>query len=61
MVRIYEAKKNELKTYENNLGFFNVSSKAGASVLKEMERRIAKAKEDLISLEKKIDLIDEKL
>ena len=61
LVRIYEAKKNELKTYENNLGFFNVSSKAGGSVLKEMERRIAKAKEDLISLEKKIDLIDEKL
>ena len=61
LVRIYEAKKNELKTYENNLGFFNVSSKAGGPVLKEMERRIAKAKEDLISLEKKIDLIDEKL
>ena len=61
LVRIYEANKNELKTYENNLGFFNVSSKAGGSVLKEMERRIAKAKEDLISLEKKIDLIDEKL
>ena len=61
LVRIYEAKKNELKTYENNLGFFNVSSKAGGSVLKEMERRIAKAKEDLISLEKKIDLIYEKL
>ena len=61
LVRIYELKKNEVKTYENNLGFFNVSSKNGGAVLKEMERRIAKLKEDLVSLEKKIELIDDKL
>lgn len=60
LVRLYEQKRNEVKTYENNLGFFNVTSKSGNSVLKEMERRIAKAKEELLSLEKKIELIDEK-
>lgn len=60
LVRLYEQKRNEVKTYENNLGFFNITSKSGNSVLKEMERRIAKAKEELLSLEKKIELIDEK-
>lgn len=61
LVRQYELKRNEIKTYENNLGFFNVSSKSGNSVLKEMERRVAKAKEELVALEKKIELIDDKL
>lgn len=61
LVRQYESKHNEIKTYENNLGFFNVSSKSGNSVLKEMERRVAKAKEELAALEKKIELIDDKL
>ena len=61
LVRQYEQKSNEVKTYENNLGFFNVTSKSGGSVLKEMERRILKAKEELAVLEKKIELIDEKI
>lgn len=61
LVRQYEQKNSEIKTYENNLGFLNIKSKAGNSVLKEMERRIARAKEDLQTLEKKIELIDGKL
>ena len=61
LVRQYEQKKNEIKTYENNLGFFNVTSKSGGNVLKEMEKRIAKSKEELATLEQKIQLIDEKL
>ena len=61
MVRIYEQKRNELKTYDNNLGFFNISTKSGGAVLKEMEKRIAKAKDELVAIEKKIELIDEKL
>ena len=61
LMRQYEQKRGEVKTYENNLGFFNVTSKSGGTVLKEMERRIAKAKEELSMLEKKIELIDEKL
>ena len=58
LVRLYEQKKNEVKTFENNLGFFNVTSK---TVLKEMENRIARAKKDLETLEEQIGLIDEKL
>ena len=61
LVRTYEQSVNELKTFENNVGFFNAQSKSGSSMLKEMERRIAKIKEDIAVLEKKIKLIDEKL
>lgn len=61
LVRMYEQKKNEIKTYENNLGFFNVTSKSGGNVLKEMEKRIEKGKEELLVLEKKIEMIDENL
>lgn len=61
LVRMYEQKKNEIKTYENNLGFFNITSKSGGNVLKEMEKRIEKGKEELLALEKKIEMIDENL
>ncbi len=61
LVRSYEQKCNELKTYENNLGFFNAQSKGGSSMLKEVERKIQKIKDDLALLEQKIKLVDEKL
>lgn len=61
LVRAYEQKCNELKTYENNLGFFNAQSKGGNSMLKEVERRIQKIKDELAVLEQKIKLADEKL
>ncbi|MEG0700200.1 MAG: DUF349 domain-containing protein [Muribaculaceae bacterium] len=60
-VRAFEQKRNELKTYENNMGFFNAKSKSGNSMLKEMERKIQNIKEELALLEKKIELIDSKL
>ena len=61
LVRTYEQKRNELKTYENNMGFFNAQSKGGNSMLKEMERKIQKIKDELALLEKKIQLVDGKL
>ncbi len=61
LVRSYEQKRNELKTFENNMGFFNATSKNGNSMVKEMERRIQKIKEDLALIEKKIEVIDSKL
>lgn len=60
LVRSYEQKSSELKTYENNLGFLSARSKAGNSIVKEMERKIAKIKEDIAMLENKIKVIDEK-
>lgn len=61
LVRTYEQSLSELKTIENNLGFFNAQSKTGSSMLKEMNRKIARLKDDIAVLEKKIKMVDEKL
>ena len=61
LVRAYEMKSQELKTYENNFGFFNAQSKSGNSLLKEMERKISKIKDEISLLEQKIKMIDEKI
>ena len=61
LMRTYERMKNELQTYENNIGFLSVSSKGGNGLLKEMERKIEKLKEDMALTVKKIDAIDENL
>ena len=60
LVRAFEQKCSELKTFENNMGFFNAQSKSGNSLLKEMERRIQHIKDEIALLEQKIKLIDEK-
>lgn len=61
LVRAYEMKSQELKTYENNLGFFNAQSKSGNSLVKEMERKIANIKDEIAMLEQKIKMIDDKI
>lgn len=61
ILRAFEIKRNELKTYENNLGFLSSKSKSGDSMVREMERRIQRIKDDLTSIEEKIKLIDTKL
>ncbi|MDR1403181.1 MAG: DUF349 domain-containing protein [Tannerellaceae bacterium] len=61
LMRAYERMKNELQTYENNIGFLSISSKGGGGLVKEMERKIEKLKEDMGLIVKKIDAIDENL
>ncbi|MBQ2163773.1 MAG: DUF349 domain-containing protein, partial [Muribaculaceae bacterium] len=61
LVRAFEQKCNELKTYENNMGFFTARSQSGNTIVKEMERKIAALKDDIALLEQKIKIIDEKL
>ncbi|MDR1623938.1 MAG: DUF349 domain-containing protein [Tannerellaceae bacterium] len=61
LMRAYERMKNELQTYENNIGFLSISSKGGGGLLKEMERKIEKLKEEMALIVKKIDAIDENL
>lgn len=61
LMRSYEQKRNELNTYENNLGFFNSKSKSGDSMLRELERKIQRIKEDIATLEQKIKVIDSHL
>ncbi|MBD5358860.1 MAG: DUF349 domain-containing protein [Bacteroides sp.] len=58
LVRAMEARQAELKTIENNLGFFNVKSSAGNSMLKDFERKIEKIKEDIAQIKEKIKLLD---
>ena len=61
LMRMYERMKNELQTYENNIGFLSISSKGGGGLLKEMERKIDKLKDEMALIIKKIDAIDENL
>ncbi|MDE6094651.1 MAG: DUF349 domain-containing protein [Muribaculaceae bacterium] len=58
LVRALENRQAELKTIENNLGFFNVKSSAGNSLMKDLERRIERTKEDIAQLREKIALLD---
>ena len=57
LVRAMEARQAEIKTIENNLGFFKFSS-AGNPMVKDFERKIEKIREDIAQIQEKIDLID---
>jgi chromosome segregation ATPase len=54
----YEALKQEIQTYENNLGFLNASSKKGNSLIDEMNRKVQKLKDDMNLIREKIKAID---
>ncbi|OPZ14980.1 MAG: hypothetical protein BWZ06_00580 [Bacteroidetes bacterium ADurb.BinA261] len=61
LMRQYDRMKNELQTYENNLGFLSVSSKKGNNLIDEMNQRVKRLRSDLDLLIKKIDAIDKEL
>ena len=61
LVRVAENMKNELLTYENNLGFLNASSKKGNSLLTELNRKVEKLKGDIELIKQKIKVIDDSL
>lgn len=58
LVRICESRKAELKTIENNMGFFSIKSSAGNSMLKDMDNKVKRLKDDIKELEQKIALLD---
>ncbi|ERJ78730.1 hypothetical protein HMPREF9148_00736 [Prevotella sp. F0091] len=58
LLRRYEQLKQEVNTYENNLGFLNISSKKGNTLIDEMNRRIQKLKDDMDEVKQKIKAID---
>lgn len=58
LMRRYEQLKQEIQTYENNLGFLNASSKKGNSLLDEMNRKVQKLKDDAQLVREKIKAID---
>lgn len=61
LARACEALKNELLTYENNLGFLNTSSKKGNSLLSELNRKVEKLRADIKLAEEKLKVVDEKI
>ena len=58
LMRQYENLKQEITTYENNLGFLSVSSKKGNSLIDEMNRKVQKLKDDMQLVRDKIKAID---
>ena len=58
LVRALDARRNDLRTYENNLGFLNSKSKSGNSLMLDLERRIGRLTADIAELEEKIALLD---
>ena len=58
LMRRYDQMKQEIQTYENNLGFLNVASKKGSSLIDEMNRKVQKLKDDLQLTYDKIKAID---
>ncbi len=61
LMRIYDMKKNEIQTYENNKGFFNTSSSRAEHLVQELDRKIKKLREEIELIAQKIELIDENL
>ena len=59
LARRFEQLKQEIQTYENNLGFLNASSKKGNSLIDEMNRKVQKLRDDLELVRQKIKAIDE--
>ncbi len=59
LMRQYDILKNEIQTYENNLGFLNANSKKGNSLVNDLNRKVEKLKEDLALVVEKIKLLDE--
>lgn len=60
LFQLFEAKRNEIQTYENNLGFLSVSSKKGSGFVNDIKNRIANLKEELDGIRKSIEDIDSK-
>ena len=58
MQRAYERMLSEIKTYENNIGFLNSSSKKGNSLVEAMNKKIEKLRSELNLLAQKIKMLD---
>jgi len=59
LMRRYEQLKQEIQTYENNLGFLNASSKKGNSLVEEFNRKVKNLKDDMELVKQKVKAIDE--
>ena len=58
LVRRFEQLRQDVQTYENNLGFLNASSKKGNSLVEEMNRKVQKLRDEMELVKQKIKAID---
>ena len=58
LLRRYDQLRNDITTYENNLGFLNAASKKGNSLVEEMNRKVQKLKDELELVKNKMKAID---
>ena len=56
--RIFDARKTEFQTYENNLNFLNATSKSGNTLVAEMNKKVEKLREELDLLAGKIKAVE---
>lgn len=61
LMRQYDRMKNELQTYENNIGFLSISSKKGNHLVDDMNQKVERIKSELQLIVKKIDALDNEL
>ncbi len=59
LMRQYDSLKQEIQTYENNLGFFSFSSKSGSALLDDMQKKIERLKDNMNLVRDKIRAIDQ--
>lgn len=59
LLRTYDNLRQEIQTYENNLGFLSASSSKGNALVDEFSRKIEKLKADLELTREKIKAIDD--
>ena len=52
-----EAKKQEIKNYETNLGFFRTSTSKGNALVADLEKKIQRLKDDLAEIGQKLELL----
>jgi hypothetical protein len=61
LLRQFDSLSTEIKTAENNIGFFTMSKSSGDGLLKEITQKIEALKEERDQIYKKIKQIDEQL
>lgn len=58
---IFDAKKQEIQTYETNLTFFRSSSKKGNSLVADIEKKVTRLKSDLEEISHKIKAVADQI
>lgn len=58
---IFDAKKQEIQTYETNLTFFRSSSKKGNSLVADIEKKVTRLKSDLEEISQKIKAVTDQI